>query len=195
MNFRDLGDLMVMTLRNPAQGVAMLRGLDLSMAERWLMLVLAVCLSTLLAGLARQLFPPSTEDALSAFLSVPMWLAVLQFGAMIVSAVVITVIGRAFGGHGTFEDAILLIAWVELILVGLQAMQIVLMLIMPGSAALMSMVAFGISVYLTISMTKALHGFESVAKVTLGFIGTVFVLGFVLSVIAAAFGIFPEVAP
>lgn len=195
MNFRDLGDLMVMTLRNPAQGVAMLRGLDLSMAERWLMLVLAVCLSTLLAGLARQLFPPSTEDALSAFLSVPMWLAVLQFGAMIVSAVVITVIGRAFGGHGTFEDAILLIAWVELILVGLQAMQIVLMLIMPGSAALMSMVAFGISVYLTISMTKALHGFESVAKVALGFIGTVFVLGFVLSVIAAAFGIFPEVAP
>ncbi|SMO52931.1 Yip1 family protein [Paracoccus laeviglucosivorans] len=195
MNFRDLGELMVTTLRNPAQGVAVLRGLDLSMAERWMVLGVAVCLSTLLAGIARVMFPPMSQDALTAILSVPMSLAVLQLGAMVISAIAITVIGRAFGGQGAFDDAVLLIGWVELILVGLQAVQLVAMLLFPGTASLMSIIAFAISVYLTIAMTKALHGFQSTAKVALGFIGSVFLLGFVLSIIAAAFGILPEVAP
>ena len=66
---------------------------------------------------------------------------------------------------------------------------------LPGTGSLMSLVALGMSIYLTIALTRALHGFSSTAKVAVTFIGGIFVMGFLLSLIAAAFGILPEVTP
>ncbi|WP_134679931.1 YIP1 family protein [Paracoccus ravus] len=195
MKFADLGDLVVLTLRTPDRAVRLLRGLDLAASERWMLVILAASLSSLLAGIARLIFPVPEGDPLARILSDPMTLAGLQFGAMAVSAIAVTVIGRAFGGKGVFADALVLVGWVELILVGLQAVQLFLMLLVPPLANLMSLLAFGLSIYLTISLTKALHGFTSTPKVALGFIGGVFLVATVLSVIAAAFGVLPEVAP
>lgn len=193
MTFSNIGDLVILTLRNPATAVRVLLGLELPVRARWMVLVLAVALSTLLAGMARVMFPPATQDQLTALLASPASLAALQFGAMVISAAAIAGIGRAFGGTGTFDDAVLLVGWVEMILVGLQAVQLVVMLIFPATATLMSLIAFGLSIYLTISMTKELHGFSSTPKVALGFIGGVFLVGLVLSILAAALGILPEV--
>lgn len=195
MKFGEIGNLVVLTLREPGRAVTVMRDMALPVPSRWMVLVLAVCLSTLLAGMARIIFPLPAEDPLSQLLSSPFTLALVQFGALVFSAMVVTVIGRSFGGHGSFEDALLLIAWVELILVGLQAMQLMVMVVVPASGALMSVLAFALSIYLTIALTKALHGFQSTPKVALAFIGSAFVLGFVLSIIAAAFGILPEVTP
>lgn len=195
MKFGEIGDLVVLTLREPGRAVDVMRGMALPMAPRWMVMVLAVCLSTLLAGMARVMFPLPADDPLSQLFASPATLAMVQFGALVISAAAVSAIGRAFGGHGTFPDALLLIAWVELILVGLQAMQLVLMAIVPATGSLMSMVAFALSIYLTVALTKALHGFQSTPKVALAFIGSIFVLGFVLSIIAAAFGILPEVTP
>lgn len=195
MKFGEIGDFMVLTLREPGRAVEVMRGMDLPMPARWMVMVLAVCLSTLLAGVARYLFPVPPDDPLSQLLSSPATLAIVQFVALVVSAAAIAVIGRAFGGQGNFPDALLLIAWVELILVGLQAVQLVLMLVFPASGPLMSVVAFALSIYLTIALTKAMHGFQSTPKVALAFIGSVFVIGFILSIIAAGFGILPEVTP
>lgn len=195
MKFSELGDLCVLTLRNPESAVRYMRGLDLDQNTRWLVLLLAVSLSTLLAGLAGYLFPLPPGDPFSTLLSSPMSLAILQLGALSFSAAAITVIGRAFGGGGTFPDALLLIAWLELILVGLQAAQLVMMAIFPATGALMSIVALILSIYLTVALTKALHGFASTAKVAMTFVGGIFLMGFVLSLIAAAFGLLPEVTP
>lgn len=195
MSLVSLADMVVLTLRRPAEAVERIRALDLPMPSRWMALVLAVSLSTLLAGVARLAFPGEPGDPISDLMSSPLTLATLQFGALVVSAIAITVIGRAFGGQGQFDDALLLLAWVELILVGMQAAQLVLMLVMPASGVLMSLIAFALSIYLIIAVTKALHGFHSTAKVALGFIGGVFLVGSLLSLIAAATGILPEVTP
>lgn len=195
MSLASVADLMVLTLRRPAEAVARIRALNLPVPSRWMALVLAVSLSTLLAGGARLLFPTEPGDPISDLLASPLTLAVLQFGALVISAAAITVIGRAFGGQGQFDDALLLLAWIELILVGTQAMQLVLLLVMPASGVLMSLIAFALSIYLIIAVTKALHGFHSTAKVAVGFIGGVFLVGSILSLIAAATGILPEVTP
>ncbi|MFN8679748.1 YIP1 family protein [Paracoccus sp. P2] len=195
MKLGDLGDLMVLTLRDPDAAVGVLRGLDLPMAARWMVLLLAVTLSTLLAGLSLLLFPVEVDNPVSRMLSEPMTLAGIQFGAMVLSALFVAQIGRLFGGHGTFPDALLIVGWVDLMLVGLQAVQVVMMALFPASATLLSMLAFGLFLYLAVTMTKALHGFTNTGKVVLGLIGSIFLLGFVLSLIAAAFGIVPEVTP
>jgi len=195
MKLGDLGELMVLTLRDPEAAVRALRGLDLPMAVRWMVLLLAVALSTLLAALSLLLFPVEIDNSLSRMLSEPMTLAGIQLAAMTLSAVFVARIGRLFGGQGTFADALLIVGWVELMLAGLQAVQVVMMALFPATATLLSMLAFGLFLYLAVTMTKALHGFSSTAKVVLGLIGSIFVLGFVLSLIAAAFGIVPEVTP
>ncbi len=195
MNSGNLGDLMVLTLREPALALRALRGLALPMSARWMALVLAVALSTLLASLSLMLFPIEGDSPISRLLSQPVVLAAVQFAAMLVSALMMAQVGRLFGGRGDFADALLIVAWVELLLVGLQAVQVVVMLLLPSMASMLSMLAFGLFLYLAVTMTKALHGFTSTGKVVLGFVGSLFVLGFVLSLLAAAFGIVPEVTP
>ena len=67
-----------------------------------------------------------------------------------------------------------------------------LSLILPGVAGLLGLAAVVLFLWLTVQFTKALHGFRNSVKVALGLLGTAFVAGFVLSLIAAALGILPE---
>lgn len=190
-----LGDLVVLTVRDPASALRILQAMGLPMSARWMLLLLSVILSTMLAVLSLMLIPVVPGDPVTAILADPMTLAGIQLVAMVASAIFVAQVGRMFGGHGTFPDALLVVAWVELLLVGLQAVQLLMMLLFPATASLMSMLALALFVYLAVAMTKALHGFVSTPKVVLGFVGSLFVLGFVLSLIAASFGIVPEVAP
>lgn len=191
----SLGNLAVLTIKEPEQGLRALQSLRLPMSARWMALVLAVCLSTLLGGIANILvpIPPEADHGLVAILTRPMTLVMLQFGAMVVSAFLMAAVGRMFGGYGTFPDALLVTAWIEMLLVGIQAVQVVMVLVFPASASILSVVSFGLFLYLTVMLTKALHGFSNPFLVILGLIGTMFTLGFVLTILAVSFGIMPEV--
>ncbi|UXU74092.1 MULTISPECIES: YIP1 family protein [unclassified Paracoccus (in: a-proteobacteria)] len=194
MTLRELADLVVLTFRDPAAALAVLRRLDLPMSARWMALLLAVTLSALLGRLSLALFPIESDNPLSQLLSNPMSMAGLQLIIIALAALVVTQMGRAFGGHGTFADALLVVAWIELVLLGVQAMQLVVTLLFPTGGAMLSALSFGLFIYLAVTMTKALHGFKSTFLVALGFVAGAFLLGFLLSLLAAALGIFPEVA-
>ena len=193
MTFDDLKQLVMLSLREPGRALDTLRALAPDMPSRWMALVLAVSLSTALAGLARMLFPVDTENPVSQLIGQPLMLASVQFTGMVIAAALMTVVGRAFRGHGTFADALLVVAWIELLLVAVQAFQVVLALIFPISAVLMSLVAFGLLIYLTLQFTKALHGFQNSFLVLLGFVGSVFLFAMVLSLLGVSLGYMPEV--
>lgn len=197
MNFKDLTDLAVLSVRDPATAVRALQSLNLPMSLRWTILAISVLLSTLLAGLARAMFPipPELENGLTRILAQPFQLVGIQFVTITLSAALMAGVGRSFGGKGDFADALLLVGWMQIMLVVLQAAQLVLLGIMPFFSSLLSLATVGLFLYFIIQFAKALHGFQSTFLVILGFIGTVFVVGFVLSLIAASMGIMPEVTP
>lgn len=190
-----IGDMVVLTLREPGTALRILQGMELPMSARWMALALAVTLSTLLSALSLLLFAMPAGDPMGGLFSEPLMLAAVQLGSIALAAFCMAFIGRLFGGRGDFPDALLAIGWIEMILVGLQAMQLVVMLILPGAANAMFFIASGLFLYLIVAMTKALHGFTSTPKVVVGFVGSLFVMGFALSLIAAALGILPEVTP
>lgn len=192
MTFNHIGELAVLTLRDPQSGYRALQGLDLPRPARWMALALAVALSAVLAGLARWIFPVPVEGAVSRLIAQPWLLAVVQFIALSGSAWLMAWVGRMFGGKGQFDDALLVVGWIELLLVGLQAVQLVIMLVFPATAAILSILAFAMFLYLTVTLIKALHGFTNAFLVVLGMIGTLFVVGFALSFLALAVGITPE---
>lgn len=193
MTLSDLGGLTVLSLRDPAAALRFLRGLQLPMQLRWMVLLLAVTLSTVVTFLLRQIFLGGIEGPEGSFYLSPMSMAGSQFLILIVAAWLITMVGRMMGGQGNFPDALLMIGWIELMLLGLQLAQIPIALVIPPLGALLTLVMIGLSVYLVVSMTKALHGFTSIIKVVMGFILTGFAAVMVLSILLTMLGIVPEV--
>ncbi len=195
MKLGDLGELAVLTLRNPDAALRVLRGLDLPMAARWTALFLAVVLSRMLGVLLLMVLPVTSGEPLAALLTDPMTMAGIEFFGMVLTAFLVTVIGRMFGGHGTFADALLAVAWIELLLGALMAVQLVMLVLLPGTVDLLGIVVGALSIYLTVTMTKALHGFTSLGKVALVYFGFSLLLGIVAVTLAPGLVPLPEGAP
>ena len=193
MRLGELGDLVVLTLRDSDAAMRALRGLDLPMSARWMALLLAVVLSRFLGVLVTVMFPTTLEGPLITLLTNPVVMTVIELAATVLTAFLVVQIGRAFGGTGNFADAILVIAWIQLILVGVQAGQLLLMAVLPTSAALLGLIAGILSIYLTVTLTRALHGFRSAFLVALAYFGVSILVGAVLLQLAPGMFILPEV--
>lgn len=195
MTGNDLKALLFLTLRNPSQMARLLIGLGLPVSARWMALLLAVSVSGLLAWFAGQLAPMPAElrTPFTDAISQPLAMAGMQFCAVVVAAGLMAGVGRLFGGQGRFEDALLLTVWIEAVLLVIQLLQLVVVLVFPALASILGMIAIMLFFWLTVQFTKELHGFRNGAKVFVGLIATAFVLGFVLSIMAAAFGLLPEI--
>ncbi|VDS09219.1 Yip1 domain protein [Paracoccus haematequi] len=196
MSFDDFKALVGLSFRDPQTAAHALMAQGWPVQARWMALIAAVSVSALLASLAAMLVggadPEGTQVVMLS--RQPMALAAMQLVAIVLAAGLMSGVGRLFGGHGRFEDALLLTVWIEVLLLLIQVVQLVLSLVLPGVAGLLGLAAIALFLWLTVQFTKALHGFRNSAKVALGLIGTAFVAGFILSLIAAALGILPEIA-
>ena len=189
MTGQDFSVLARTSFTDPALAVRQLQSLDLPMSARWLALLMAVALSSLLAAVGAMLFPVTVDTGLNTLTRQPLLLAALQLGGITLASWLVARVGRAFGGHGDFADALLVVVWIELLLLVIQAVQVVLMLIFPLFASLLGLAAIGVFVWLTVQMTKALHGFSNTMLVLLAMFATALLVGMVLSLVAGSLGL------
>jgi len=198
MTFDDFRTLVRQTFRNPEAAARWLIAQGWPMQVRWMALALAVSVSGLLAYASTLLFPlpegADTSEAVAVFAisNQPLMLAGLQGVAIVLGAGLMAGVGRLFGGQGRFADALLLTVWIEVMLLIVQAAQIVLSLALPALAGILGILAIAMFLWLTVQFTKALHGFTSGPKVLLVMFATLLLMGFVLSFFMAAFGLLPE---
>lgn len=197
MNGLNIRSLLGLTLRSPAQAAGQILAADLPIAARWALGALVVTLAAILAAIATSMIPVSGDETqISTYEWVtrqPLILAGLQFCGLVLSAALMSGVGRIFGGEGRFEDALILAVWVEAIALMIQALQILLLPIAPDLSIMLSLAAAGMFFYLTVQFTKVLHGFRSGWKVFFVMLGTMLAMGFLLSFIAAAFGLMPQI--
>lgn len=194
MTFDEFRGLIGLSFRDPVQAAQTLLSQNWPIQARWMALLASVSISAILTSVAAVLFPAPTEAAVETGLLIqqPMVMAVTQMGAIVLAAGLMSGVGRLFGGRGTFEDALLLTVWIEILLLVVQLAQLAVALILPGMAGLFGIAAIVLFLWLTVQFTKALHGFQNGLKVMLALIGTVFIAGLVLSLFAASLGILPE---
>jgi hypothetical protein len=194
MTFDDLKALARRTLREPEPAARWLMAQDWPMQARWMALLLAVSLSGVMAYVSTMTFPAPEGDvpAVISMSRQPLVLAGLQLVAIVLGAALMTGVGRLFGGHGRFGDALLLTVWIEVILLVVQGVQIVLALALPALAGVLSIFSVALFLWLTVQFTKALHGFASGPKVLVVMFATLLVMGFVLSFFLASLGLMPE---
>lgn len=179
---RNLSSLLRLSVTDPEKGAAAVIGLNPPLAARWMLLALVVALGTVMAYLL-----PLLSGA-GETLPTPMSAAMLQGGMNIAAVALISVVGRMFGGKGSFEDSLLLVGWLQVIMLALQAVQLLVMLILPPLASLVMIASVALFFWLLSGFICTLHGFRSRLGVLLASLGTLFVAAFVFSFVLLMLG-------
>lgn len=177
-----MAELARMTLQDPQQAARVLLSLGVPLRARSAGLLLVAVLSALLASL--QLGNPETLDPFSALmLASPFQAAAFQWLFLAATVFLMHRVGRAFGGRGSFADALLVVVWLQLIMLGFQIVQFVLVPISPNFAGLVGLVSFVIYLWLMTVFISELHGFTSRGMVFLVMLLTALAAGFLLAMV------------
>lgn len=186
-----LGDrlvaLMRLTLTEPRRAARLLLAQDVPMRARTVGLLLVAVVSALLASLQIGQGPQTLDPLTDLMMASPFRAAVVQWLFLALSVVLVHRVGKAFGGRGSFPDTLLVVVWLQLIPVALQALQLVVSVLSPPLAGLIGLGGFAYFLWLMTAFIAELHGFASRGLVFLGMaltaLGTGFVLGLVLILI------------
>ena len=173
------------TLREPKKAARGLIAMNLPMSVRWLALSLVTVLSTLFLLAEIKLSPFSDDPMMLRMLDSPLMLAAMQFLVLVVSAYLIARIGKFFQGVGNFDDALLLVLWMQAVLCLVQLFQILAMLTFAPLADLVGFVALFATGWLITNFVAELHGFKSLILVFVGILLGAFAAMVALSIVLA----------
>jgi hypothetical protein len=171
-----------LSLKNPRAAARALLAEDVPLAARSAGLTLIAVLSAILLFPSFALLPP--EDFVSSFLAQsPVRAAVVQWLALLISVFLIYRVGRAFGGRGGLADAMLVVVWLQLLMLGVQVAQLLALILIPPLAGLIGLVGFIGFTWLTVNFIAELHGFRSLGLVFAGMIVAFIAAAFVLAIL------------
>ncbi|MGR3755817.1 MAG: Yip1 family protein [Tranquillimonas sp.] len=188
--------LALRTLRAPQGEARRLMALDLPRDVLWQSLLLVVALSVILAELSDYALRLVYGDQIGGgILAGPFVLAGLQLTLLIVMVHAIYWLGRAAGGEGRFEDAILVVVWLQFILVCLQAVQTVALVVLPPLAWLIGVLGLVLFMWLLTHFIAAVHGFRSLGRIFAGILAAMLAVAMILSLLLSMAGLpMPEVS-
>lgn len=176
-----------LSLQDPRQAVRVLLAEGVPLPARTAGLLLMAVLSAILLQPSFLLLPPA-EDAIGQFLAQsPLRTAVVQWVVLLVSTLLIYRVGRAFGGTGSLPDALLIVVWLQMIMLGVQLLQLVALVVLPPFSGLVGLAGFVLFLYLLVSFVAELHGFASRGLVFVAVIATFFAAVFVAALLLGAF--------
>jgi Yip1 domain len=173
-----------LTLQDPRQATRVLLAEGVPMRARTGGLLLVAVVSAVFASLQLGTSPQAL-DPLSAFmLASPFRAAVVQWLFLALTVILIHRVGRAFGGRGSFPDALLVVVWLQLLTLAIQVLQLAATLVAPPLAGIIGLGGFVLFLWLMTAFIAELHGFSSRGLVFFGMVltalGVGLVLGFVL---------------
>ena len=185
-------DLLRLTVTDPRAAARRVIGIGAGLGTDvlWLALVLLTALSTLLSHLVLVTVPvPDGAEAAGMFGIGPIAMAGLQLALMAGFVLAVAAIGRRAGGNGDLTGALSIILWLEVLALGLQAAQVVLLAFGPGLADMIGLAGVILFWTLLSFFVAELHGFRSVGRVFLGIALTVLIAAFAISLLLLLMGV------
>lgn len=171
-----------LSLQDPRAATRALLDEGVPLSARTAGLLLVAVLSALLASLQLRLGPQDLDPMTAMMLGSPLRAAVVQWAFLALSVVLIHRVGRAFGGTGSFPDALLIVVWLQFLTLVLQLAQLVVNPISPALAGIIGLGGFVVFLWLMTSFIAELHGFRSRGLVFVGMIVTTFAAGLLIGV-------------
>ena len=181
LTFGDLLRLARFTVTNPRQGARAVLDIDPPMQARWLALALAAVGAALVASVEFAVLPEEVRRLIGPDLPSPLLSAVLQGGLLVLVSWLIHRVGRWRGGRGSFADALLLVAWTQMLLLGMELVQLVAHLILPPLSDVIGVLGIVLFFWLLSHFVAELHGFGSVVAVLGGIVVVMLIAAFVMA--------------
>jgi len=182
------------TIPEPRKVARDVLSLHFPRAILWQVFALFAVLATGLNVAAGMLFPTDPE-MVGSLLADPIRMGLIQAASLVMTIFAIYWVGQAFGGHGTFPQAILTVLWMQYVAVLLQFAVLVLALFAPGMAVLLAVMSVGVSFWILSHFIAEMHGFRSAGLVFATIIVLIFAIGVLLGILFALIGISAGAVP
>lgn len=181
--------MVLQTVVEPRKVAREVQAVDLPRNVLWETLGLLLVASTFLTVLSGILFPVDAAEV-GPLLSNPMMMSIAQASISVLTVFGIYWVGRAAGGEGTFDAALLTVIWVQFAQLILELGVIFLAVFAPGMSLLLSAMAAVFSFWIFSHFIAEMHGFTSAALVFAGILVTGVLIVFGLTVLLGIIGIF-----
>lgn len=186
---QQLQALLRATLSNPREGASLALNYAPSRVQLFQMAALVAALGAIVAVTLDIIAPAQTSGIDETFGISPFAFFFLQLSGIYLSAIGAFAIGRAFGGTGSFDEALLLLIWLQAVMLCVQIVQFVAVLVYAPLSTLVFWLSLVLFLWLFVSFVAVLHGFTSLMKVLLGTIGSIFVISFAIAFLLALVGV------
>jgi hypothetical protein len=171
------------SLQDPRASVRSLLALGVPLPARTIGLLLMAVGSALLMHLGFLLLPPSEDPMAGFMMQSPLRTAIIQWLILAASVFLIYRIGRAWGGKGNLSDTLLVVVWLQVIMLGVQFVQLLVFLLAPPLAGIVNLAGLVLFFWLMTSFIAELHGFASRGAVLGGILVASFGVAMVLVLI------------
>lgn len=180
--------LVEMTLRTPRDAAAQIINWQLGRDVLWTALALVAVLNTFVIILLIQVAQP--DMPMPSYFSAPLALYVLLAGLLVVYVHAIYWAGLAIGGQGALADVLALVVWLQILRALAQVGVLVLTILVPQLALLLSLVIAFWGLWILLSFISTSLNLPSlghaIAVLIIGAVGLVVGLGFLLTLINLA---------
>lgn len=184
-----LRDLVILSVRDPAAAAREIIAFDLPRDVLWTALALMAVLNTLLYSVTTSLVPGPSP--MPAIFQTPFAYLVFMGGGLVLVTVALYWTGRSFGGTGSMDDILSVIIWLQFLRVVVQVISIVLLLTLPLLAALVTLAAAILGLWIFVHFVDQAHRFGSPLKavgvIVASFIGMVMGLSILLAMFGGGF--------
>lgn len=177
------------TVADPREGATTVLSFAPGREALWTMFALVVVVTMFLGTLADLIV--GLRGGGGQMLS-PVMLGLIQGGLLLVMVLAVHHLGRAFGGTGRFDEALLLVVWLQFIFILIQAIQIVALVILPPVAPLITLLSMALFFWLLVNFIAVLHGFTSLGRIFLMVILSIMGLGLVMTILTTVLGFGPQ---
>lgn len=180
MTSTQFKSLAILTLTDPEQAAHHILAMRLPREAIWIGFALIVAINSLLGQFSAMMVVPDAAFAIE----MPFVVA----GMVLANVLAISVAGRILGGTGRFTDVMALFLWLQFLQAIGQGAIMVLALGMPAieMPLLMGMLLF--SLYLSLHLIKAVHGFDTLMKSVGTLLMSALLAAVVLTVALSMFG-------
>lgn len=169
-----------LSVQDPRAGARRLLSLDVPLPARTAGLLLMAVASAVLMHLGFLLLP-ATDDPMTQFVAAsPIRSAVIQWLILVVSVLLIFQVGRSWGGQGNLPDTLLIVVWLQVIMLGVQVVQLLALILVPPLAGIVNIGGLILFFWLLSSFIAELHGFASRGKVLAGIFATTFAVALIV---------------
>ncbi len=187
LNLKSLLSLAQLSAQTPREGARLVMQARVPTTARWVAFALMAIMSSVMAHLSFGMMPSSAQSQMGSAMASPFRTAIMQGVLMLVAVNAIVWIGRWRGGKGTFDDALILMVWLQFIMLILQVAQIVIQVLLPPLAEIVGIASIAVFLWLLSNFVAEVHGFKSVGWTFFGVILSLLAMGFVLALVMVPF--------